>query len=148
MCHLCWRHYRNISKKKKGHKVRYAAELPRETKNWKVLKNIAVVITICILFRFALMILHSFSIKNYGRSKGGHSYSQRKSLSLSLLPCSILLRTEFPATIVYRGWIFPLVSGKLAHFLLKLIKAMLFQLFFLINTCFTSCMHLASDWNF
>ena len=71
----------------------------RETKNCKVLKNMALVISICILFSFALIILHSFSINKLWE-KQKRPLVQPKEVSLSLLTYSVLLGIEFSAAII------------------------------------------------
>ena len=63
VCHLWNTVEIFLRRKKKVIKLDMYLSFHIETKNYKVLKNIAVVISICILFSFALIILHSFSIK-------------------------------------------------------------------------------------
>ena len=93
-------HCKNISKeKKKIINLDMYLSFHRETKKCKVLKNIAIVISIYILFSFALIILHNFSIKKLWE-KQKRPLFQSKKVSLSLLTYSVLLGIEFPATII------------------------------------------------
>lgn len=58
----------------------------RETKSCKVLNNVAVVISVCILFSFALVIRHSFSIKKLWEKQKRPLFQPREvSLSSHLL---------------------------------------------------------------
>ena len=89
-------HCKNISKeKKKIINLDMYLSFHRETKKCKVLKNIAIVISIYILFSFALIILHNFSIKKLWE-KQKRPLFQSKKVSLSLLTYSVLELSSLP----------------------------------------------------